>query len=178
MTSTTDTEFIIRPEASTDAVAIHAVTSAAFGQANEADLVDALRRDARPFVSLVADRGGAILGHICFSPVSIGGADAERSGALGLGPMAVLPGFQNHGIGSALVHRGFAECRRLNRDVVVVVGHADYYPRFGFRPASLYGMTCEYLVPDDVFMALELRPGALASLGGGLVRYDGAFAMA
>jgi putative acetyltransferase len=173
-----DADIIIRLETSTDIAAIRAVASAAFGQANEADLVDALRRDARPFISLVADRGGVVLGHICFSPVSIGEADADGSRALGLGPMAVVPEFQKQGIGSALVHRGLAECRRLNRDVVVVVGHADYYPRFGFRPAVRYGLTCEYLVPDDVFMALELRPGALTGRGGGLVRYHGAFAMA
>jgi putative acetyltransferase len=84
--------------------------------------------------------------------------------------MAVLPELQNQGIGSRLVREGLDECRRIGCDVVVVVGHPEYYPRFGFVPASQKGLCCEYPVPDEVFMALELKPGALANQEG-LLRY-------
>jgi putative acetyltransferase len=111
------------------------------------------------------------VGHICFSPVTIGDA-GESNGCIGLAPMAVLPALQNAGIGSRLVAAGLDECRRRGQSLVVVVGHAAFYPRFGFRPASGLGLTCEYDVPDDVFMALYLddrpRPG-------GRVRYHRAF---
>jgi putative acetyltransferase len=94
---------------------------------------------------------------------------------MGLGPVAVLPECQRQGIGAALIHRGLAECRRLNRTLVVVLGHPAYYPRFGFRPGSTVGLRSEYLVPDEVFMALELSPGWRRA-SSGLVRYHPAFA--
>ena len=94
---------------------------------------------------------------------------------MGLAPMAVLPGRQRQGIGSALVRSGLDECRRFGFDAVVVLGHADYYPRFGFVRASTFGLMSEYDVPDDVFLALELRLGTLGQ-GGGTIRYHPAFA--
>jgi putative acetyltransferase len=83
--------------------------------------------------------------------------------------MAVLPEYQRQGIGSRLVREGLEECRRMGCDVVVVVGHPGYYPRFGFAPASRKGLRCEYPVPDEVFMVAELKPDALR--GRGLVKY-------
>ena len=163
---------MIRYETPPDMRAIRAINEAAFGQRFEADLVDALRREADPFISLVAEQGGELVGHICFSPVTVGDGE-EPDGYVGLGPMAVLPAMQNRGIGSRLVQAGLDECRRRGLALVVVVGHAAYYPRFGFQPASRFGLTCEYDVPDDVFMALRLDETVRPT---GLVRYHRAFA--
>lgn len=107
-----------------------------------------------------------------FSPVSLG-EHAELK-IMGLGPMAVAPEHQRKGIGSALVRAGLKRCEERGCDAVVVVGHAEYYPRFGFVPAAKRAIRCEYDVPEDVFMIFELRPGALQSVSG-LVRYDEAF---
>jgi putative acetyltransferase len=93
---------------------------------------------------------------------------------VGLAPMAVAPGNQKQGIGSVLVREGLARCRAAGVEGVVVVGHAGYYPRYGFVPAQQFGLRCEYDVPADVFMALEFSPGALSGVSG-LVRYHPAF---
>ena len=89
---------------------------------------------------------------------------------MGLAPMAVTPDRQRRGIGSALVREGLRQCARAGARAVIVVGHPEFYPRFGFRPGSSFGLRCEYPVPDDVFMAVELVPGALEGLDG-LVTY-------
>jgi putative acetyltransferase len=160
---------ILRPETTEDYEAVHRVNELAFGQPNEADLVDALRPNAQPYISLVAVLDDQIVGHIFFSPVSIE-SESSTSTAMGLAPMAVLPEFQRQGIGSQLVWEGLKECRRIGHEVVVVVGHPEYYPRFGFAPARPKGLRCEYDVPDDVFMVAELTPEALAGRQG-LVKY-------
>ena len=168
----------IRAERAEDAAAVGRVNELAFGRADEAALVDALRAAADPHVSLVAVEDDGIVGHIFFSPVSLGPEDGPEDSsfaAMGLAPMAVLPEYQRRGVGSELVRAGLNECRRTGRDVVVVLGHPGYYPRFGFRPASRAGLRCEYPVPDDTFMVVELRPGALAGRRG-LVKYHPAFA--
>ena len=168
----------IRAERAEDAAAVRRVNELAFGGAEEAGLVDALRGAADPHVSLVATEGGEIVGHIFFSPVSLvseDGTEDSRFAAMGLAPMAVLPEHQRRGVGSELVRAGLDECRRMGLGVVVVLGHPEYYPRFGFRPASRAGLRCEYPVPDDTFMVVELRPGALAGRRG-LVKYHPAFA--
>lgn len=159
----------IRAERAADVPAVRRVNELAFGQAEEAALVDALRAAARPQISLVAVEDDQVVGHIFFSPVSIERGDSPPA-AMGLAPMAVLPEHQRRGVGSALVRAGLDECRRIGRNVVVVVGHPEYYPRFGFRPGSRFGLRCEYPVPDEVFMATELEPNALAGRRG-LVRY-------
>lgn len=164
---------IIRPERPEDRASIHEVNEQAFGQAGEADLVDALREQATPFLSIVADDDGKVVGHICFSPVTIEHADGSAVPIIGLAPMAVLPGRQNEGIGSRLVRFGLEECSRAGFGAVVVLGHPEYYPRFGFRPASTAGLRSEYDVPDPVFMVLELSVGSDLS---GVARYHPAFA--
>ena len=149
----------IRRENSADARAIRAVNESAFGTAAEADLVEALRRVAAPLISLVADENGAIAGHILFSPVTLSSDPGLR--IAGLAPMAVTPARQRQGIGSALVRAGLDECRAVGFLAVAVLGHFGFYPRFGFVPASRFGIRSTYDVPDDVFMALELEAGAL-----------------
>jgi putative acetyltransferase len=163
----------IRPERPADIAGVRAVNEAVFETRAEADLVDALRVRAAPIVSLVADDGHAIVGHILFSPVTLL-AHPELT-VMGLAPMAVLPAHQRHGVGSALVRAGLERCAELGAGAVIVLGHATYYPRFGFAPASRFGIGCEYDVPDEVFMALEIRPGALAGKSG-TIRYHAAFA--
>lgn len=164
---------LIRLESAADPTAIRTLNEAAFETSAEADLVDALRRDARPFISLVALDGEALVGQIAFSPARL---DSDPGLHIaGLGPMAVLPARQRGGIGGALVEAGLAQCRAAGIKAVIVLGHADYYPRFGFAPASRFGLDCEYDVPDEVFMALELEAGALAGRGG-RIRYHPAFA--
>lgn len=158
----------VRAEAAADIPAVHRVNELAFGRPDEADLVDALRAAARPYISLVAVDEGQVVGHIFFSPVTLEAADSACA-ILGLAPMAVLPEYQRRGIGSQLVRAGLEECRRIGCDAVVVLGHPEYYPRFGFIPASRKGLRCEYPVPDEVFMVAELRPDTLSVQG--LVRY-------
>ena len=162
----------IRPERATDIEAIRRVNRAAFDTSAEADLVDALRVQADPIVSLVADDVRSIVGHICFSPVSLSGHEELK--VMGLAPMAVIPREQRRGVGTALIRAGLEQCWQLGFEAVVVVGHASYYPRFGFVRASRFGIRCEYDVPDEVFMATELMPGALAGKSG-TIRYHAAF---
>jgi len=159
-----------RPE---DATGIRAVNVSAFGTTAEADLVDALCERATPMVSLVADDDGAIVGHILFTPMTLD-TDHELK-VMGLAPMAVATGRQRQGIGTVLVHTGLDECWQLGAAAVAVLGHPAYYPRFGFAPASTFGLMSQYDVPDDVFMIVEGRRGALAGKHG-LLRYHPAFA--
>jgi putative acetyltransferase len=162
----------VRPETDADRAAIRAVNEAAFDSPAEADIVDALRAKGVELVSLVAERDGAVLGHILFSTVSLVGHGGLK--LMGLGPMAVLPLEQRNGIGSALVGEGLRRCKQLGAQAVVVVGHPRYYPRFGFAAAGRYGIRCEYDVPDDVFMVAELERGALRGASG-VIRYDEVF---
>jgi putative acetyltransferase len=159
----------VRAEIATDLDAIRDVHVAAFGQPAEARLVDALRQGARPYVGLVAVERDRVVGHIAFTGAILE-AYAVESPIVALGPMAVRPDRQRQGIGSALVRAGLSAIRESGRDVVVVVGHPAFYPRFGFVPARPLGLLCEYPVPDDVFMVAELGPGALRGRRG-LVRY-------
>jgi putative acetyltransferase len=163
----------IRPERSADIASVHALNRAAFETSTEADLVDALRERAEPIISLVADDAGSIVGHILFSPVTLSGHTELK--IMGLAPMAVLPAEQRRGIGSALVRAGLERCKQLGCGAVVVLGHPEYYPRFDFVPASRFGMGCEYEVPDEVFMALEIEPDILRGKSG-TIRYHAAFA--
>lgn len=162
----------IRFEQTTDIPAVHSVNCEAFESPTEADLADVLRARAEEVISLVAEEEGDVVGHILFSPVTFPGTAPLR--AMALAPMAVRPARQRVGIGSALVRRGLEECRRRGVAAVVVVGHPEYYPRFGFERASGFGVSCEFEVPDDVFMAIELVDGSLRGKTG-TVRFHEAF---
>lgn len=149
----------IRNEKSGDFQDVYQVNELAFERKDEADLVERLRA-AEPHISLVAIKDGRIIGHIFFSEVTFE-PENENLKAIGLAPMAVLPEFQDQGIGSQLVKQGLEECRNHGFELVVVLGHPEYYPRFGFTTAKEKGIDSEYDVPDEAFMILELKPKAL-----------------
>jgi putative acetyltransferase len=158
----------IRPEQPNDHGAVRAVLDSAFGQPHESRLVEALRDDAE-CVSLVAELDGRVVGHAFFTPVRVGGF-----AAMALGPVAVRPDRQRQGVGTRLVNEGLESCRARGATAVFVLGHPQYYPRFGFVPASGFGIRCGFPVPDELFFALELRPGALRDVKG-TVQYHAAF---
>jgi putative acetyltransferase len=155
----------IRDERAGDIAAIRRVIERAFGQPDEAILVEALRRGDALTVSMVAEAGGEIVGHVAFSPVTIRSRDTTSEG-LGLAPLAVIPEQQRRGIGAALVRAGLDAGRARGHRVVVLVGKPAYYRRFGFAAASGFGLECAIPVPVEVFLAAELSPGALAGCSG------------
>ena len=162
----------IRPERDRDHFSVRLLNQTAFETPAEANLVDSLRARVDGALSLVAEVDGAVVGHIMFTPVDLD-CGSQRL-VMGLGPMAVSPEQQRSGVGRALVEEGLAECRRLGAVGVVVLGHPSYYPRFGFQPASGFGLASQYAVPDEVFMALELEAPGFSSCQG-IVRYHPLF---
>jgi putative acetyltransferase len=166
----------IRQEKEEDPAAIRFVLEQAFAQTEEADLVDTLRQRGALALSLVAMQDNRVVGYILFTPVTI---ESRHSifDAIGLGPMGVLPPLQRKGIGSQLVHAGLEKCRQGDHEIVVVLGYPGFYQKFGFSSAKPRGIHCEFEVPDEVFMIMELREGAVDGRGG-LVRYQPEFRLA
>lgn len=164
----------IRSERSDDIPAIRAINEAAFGPPAEGAVVDAIRAGCTDMLSLVAEEEGEVVGHILFSPASATGPDGPVVG-MGLAPMAVAPGRQRQGIGSDLVRAGLDVLRQRGCPFVIVLGHAEYYPRFGFEPASRHGLACQWDgVPDDVFLALMFDADAMDGVQG-IARYRDEF---
>ncbi|NOH03416.1 MAG: N-acetyltransferase [Chloroflexi bacterium] len=166
-------EIIIRPESPEDIPAIRRVNEQAFGRADEANIVDSLRKRGVVTLSLVAVQDDQIVGHILFSPVTIA-SETGSFEAVALGPMAVLPSHQRLGIGSQLVRAGLEKCKKMGQPIVIVLGHPEFYPRFGFKPSRPFGIRWEKDVPDEVFMVAELTEGALNGRGG-VVIYQSEF---
>ena len=162
----------IRQEKPEDVVAIRYVLEQAFRGASEANLVDILRQASKASISLVAIYDRQIVGHILFSPVTIAPEQIGFNG-IGLAPVGVLPEFQRKGIGSKLIREGLEECKKAGYDIVVVLGNPHFYSRFGFSPASDYGLGNEYNAGEH-FMAMELKKGALAEVNG-IVKYQPEF---
>jgi putative acetyltransferase len=155
----------IRPERPDDASRVRQVNELAFRQPAEADLVERLRQACTDSLSLVAE-DDAVVGHILFTPVVVESAGRRVLG-MGLAPMAVLPDRQRQGIGSQLVRRGLNILRERSCPFVVVVGHPEYYPRFGFEPASMHGLSSQWEgMPDEAFMVVVLDVHAMAGLSG------------
>ena len=163
----------IRAERPEDIASIRDVNRRAFGQNQEADIVDALRRNGAALLSLVAILDGQVVGHIMYSPISVGIATTGAA----LGPMAVLPEYQRQGIGGRLIEAGSQKLKEAGYPFIIVLGHALYYPRFGFKPASMYGILCEWEVPDEVFMLQVLHESKVAGVSG-LAKYRREFSLA
>ena len=154
----------LRPEQPLDAPLIWNVNKVAFGSNVEADLVDALRSGGFSKVSLVAEIKGEIVGHILFSTVTVHHATGKQV-VLSLAPMAVMPNRQRMGIGSQLVKAGLNECRKLDFPFVVVLGHPDFYPRFGFSSALARHLESPFGA-GEAWMALEITSGSLSGVSG------------
>jgi len=164
----------IRPELPDDVPTIRAINDAAFEQEEEGAIVDAIRDAGCDSVSLVAEEDGAVVGHILFSPAVVEGPERPVVG-MGLAPMAVAPDRQRDGIGSRLVRAGLEMLRERGCPFVIVLGHPEYYPRFGFEPASRHGLTCQWEgVPDEAFLILIENEKVMESVRG-TVRYRDEF---
>ncbi len=166
----------IRVEHENDFQAIKEVNDLAFGQEGESNLIDKIRKSATFIsgLSLVFEtEDKEIVGHILFSTVVI---ETEKGAvqSLALAPLAVKPGYQNKGIGSTLVIEGIKRSKELGYRSVIVLGHSEYYPKFGFIPAIEKDIKCPFEVPSEAFMVLELQKGALDGIKG-TVSYPEAF---
>ena len=164
----------IRLERPEDVSQVRIINEQAFEQATEANLVDKLRQTCPDALSLVAEDRNSIVGHIFFIPVVIDNPEIRVQG-MALAPMAVLPDRQRQGIGSKLVKTGLDILRDRRCPFVVVLGHPEYYPRFGFEPASRYNLRSQWAgVPDEAFMVVVFDKAALQDVAG-VVRYRGEF---
>jgi putative acetyltransferase len=170
-----DLSIAVREEGPDDLASIREVNDRAFDQPLEGRIVDALRAHGAVRLSLVALVDGRIAGHILFSPVAADGAAGLASG-VGLGPMAVVPEQQRRGVGAALIEAGLARLRERGCPFVVVLGHHEYYTRFGFVPASRHRLRCEWDVPDEAFM-VYVFDAAATDTAAGLIRYRPEFLM-
>lgn len=157
----------IRREKTTDIAAIQQLNRKAFEGDEEANIVDKIRSNCEEIISLVAIMDNKLVGHILFSPATIKTDSQLTYNGIGLAPMAVLPSYQRMGIGSRLVEKGIELLRQQSVDFIIVLGHPSYYPRFGFVPASRYGIRCQWEdVPDEAFMVLLLDKSLSHSLSG------------
>jgi len=164
----------IREEKPGDTPTIRAINERAFGQPTEANLIDRLRASCDGLLSLVAVDGDEVVGHILFSPTTIEGDRGTITG-MGLAPMAVVPQRQRRGVGSALVRHGLAMIREDGYPFVIVLGHPEYYPRFGFEPASRYELQSQWDgVPDEAFMIIVFDRDAFKGIRG-VARYRDEF---
>ena len=163
----------IRSENAADRFSVRSVNEAAFGRPDEADLVERLSSEGVVLVSLVAEVRRQIVGHIMFSRMSIDTAHASIP-AVALAPMAVLPEYQRRTIGGQLIRGGLELLCEQGEQIVLVLGHADYYPRFGFSTRKARSLESPF--PPNAFMAMELTLGALDGVCG-KVRYPAAFGL-
>ncbi len=166
----------IRPETESDYEAITEVNELAFGQPAEGKLVENLRKNPRFItrLSLVAEINEKVVGHILFFPVKIESVLGDQKAIISLAPMAVLPEFQKKGIGGELIKQGLESCYELGYDSVIVLGHPEYYPKFGFRQAHIWNIKDPFNAPAEAYMAIELKKGALDNISG-VVEYPDEF---
>jgi len=163
----------IRPQnQSGDAQAIFTLNEAAFAEHGGTEPFDQFRTGRDDIVSLVAEDQQQIIGHVLFSPVTLETPNGDIQG-MGLGQLAVQPQHQNQGIGSLLSEQGIQQLRESKCPFIIVIGHASYYPRFGFSRGSLHNIACQWEhVPDETFMVLFLNEGDQHKLTG-VARFDG-----
>ncbi|MDM8536010.1 N-acetyltransferase [Desulfobacterales bacterium HSG17] len=142
----------------------------AFGYDKESNLVNDLLSDqsARPLHSLLAFNAGRAVGHVLFTSAYLG--DTQKSVSISLlAPLAVIPDFQKQGVGGKLIEHGLKLLTNSGVDLVFVLGHPDYYPRYGFKPAGVQGFEAPYPIPEkhaNAWMVQELHPGVIDSISG------------
>jgi predicted N-acetyltransferase YhbS len=158
---------LIRSETEEDYEEITRLHDMAFKQTNEGKLVENLRKTPRFIseLSLVAEYEDKIVGHILLYPIKIN-TNKRKCDSLALAPMSVHPDYQNKGIGGKLIKKGLKKAKELGFRSVIVLGHSEYYPRFGFKAASKWGIYAPFDVPDDVFFGIELTENALQNCSG------------
>ncbi len=127
-----------------------------------------------PELDFVAEHSGKIVGHIAYTRSGIATLQGKTIETLTFGPLSVKPEFQRRGIGAALIGHSLEKARRLGCRAILILGHPAYYPRFGFKPASAFGITLDNGIAPDALMAIELEPGALAGISGHFI-YDPVF---
>ena len=169
----TKSPLLVRDEQPGDLEQVRIVNEAAFERCDEADLIDGLRIEGAVLASFVAEINGRIVGHILFSRMTVETARGPVA-AVSLAPMAVLPDHQRRQVGSQLIRHGLAELRNRGERIVIVLGHKEYYPRFGFSAEKARGLVSPF--PPEAFMALELSGNALNGIQGE-VRYPSAFGL-
>lgn len=164
----------IRKENSGDYSSVKELNDLAFGGTEESELIDKLRRNGEKLLALVAVDEGKRVGHILFTLVIID-TNKDPVQGMGLAPMAVLPKYQNNGIGSLLVKKGIDLLKDKNCPFVIVLGHSEYYPRFGFEKATLHNIKCQWNnVPEEAFMILILDEKKMSGVSG-VARYRDEF---
>ncbi len=162
----------VSKEKKSDHAQVFHVHLQAFGRPNEGRLVDALRANAEVFIpelSIVARDDGRVVGHILFTRINIRHEAGTVHESLALAPVAVIPVYQGIGIGGRLINEGLAVAKRLGFRSVIVLGHENYYPKYGFKPADKWNIKCPFEVPSNAFMALELEDGSLGHVSGTVV---------
>ncbi|NYT00929.1 MAG: N-acetyltransferase [Methanocellales archaeon] len=164
----------IRKEEKKDYKKVYEVNCFAFQQEYESKLIEKIRKGKNfiPELSLVAEIDDEIVGHILFSRIEIVGDSVFDS--LALAPMAVIPEFQKQGIGSKLIKKGIEKAKELGFDSIIVLGHKEYYPKFGFQKASKWNIKCPFEVHEEAFMAIELTEKAFEDKAG-TVKYPDEF---
>ena len=163
----------IREALASDLADVLRVEQLAFGQDDEAKLVEALLADpsAKPTLSLLAFQNNQAVGHILFTKVHVSGSENIASAAI-LAPLAVVPDAQNQGIGGQLIDHGFKKLSQAGVELVFVLGYPKYYSRFGFKPAGVLGFEAPYPISDEhaeAWMVRSLQPHVLGSVKGKVV---------
>lgn len=169
----------IRPSNETDIADIDALHQAAFGEPEGPEIVELVNlmfgdKSAKPLLSLVATENGELLGHILFSKVEIVGSDNPVSAQI-LAPMAVAPERHGEGIGGKLIAEGLKRLKADGVELVFVLGHPTFYPRYGFKPAGVLGFEATHPIPDeyaDAWMVQELTDGVIESCQGKVMCSD------
>lgn len=160
-------KFTIQEETEQDLQGIRLVHRLAFQRDDEAEVVDRLRENCPVFISLVAKIGDKVIGHVLFTPARLIQNQGWSIEGLGLAPLAVLPEYQKQGVGTGLCVEGLTRAALSEFPFVVVLGDSAYYPRFGFKKASTFGIRCAYEdVPDEAFMIKILKPKIMTDVEG------------
>ena len=160
----------IREASDSDLNDVLSVEKEAFGYDKESILVKGLLSDpsAKPLYSLLAFNDDRAVGHVLFTSARL---EYVQNGALIsiLAPLAVIPDFQKIGVGGKLIERGLQHLANSGVDLVFVLGHPDYYPRYGFKPAGVQGFEAPYPIPEEhanAWMVQELHPGVIGNVSG------------